>query len=335
VAIRSNVSASGSANIQDGSITESKIAAGSIDADHFKSGAFDALLDTAGISAAELAVLGAVTASAAELNVLDGIAATLTAAELSILDGVTATAAELNLLDGVTSSALVSKTYKFTYDFSVHNGGIATNEVQTLTIDATGGTFTAAWDGGTASSALAENITSADLQTALRALDTDLASVTVSGDGPHTITFAGAAVAAQPIGLTRLLFDGAALTGGAGDSVVVTTAGNTGVKTLTAANGQLPSDFVISGVISQCVTPATSGGAATIALGYTGAATQFCTATAYTDNMFDTSNQVTNVLADFGAHSATTAAVDVIATVADAALTAGKFLVWVTGFEGL
>lgn len=44
----------------------------------------------------------AVTSTAAELNILDGV--TATAAELNILDGVTATAAELNYVDGVTSS---------------------------------------------------------------------------------------------------------------------------------------------------------------------------------------------------------------------------------------
>ena len=37
------------------------------------------------------------SATAAELNILDGV--TATAAELNILDGVTSTAAELNLLD--------------------------------------------------------------------------------------------------------------------------------------------------------------------------------------------------------------------------------------------
>jgi len=42
------------------------------------------------------------TASAAELNVLDGV--TASTAELNILDGVTATANELNILDGVTAS---------------------------------------------------------------------------------------------------------------------------------------------------------------------------------------------------------------------------------------
>lgn len=48
-----------------------------------------------------IASLG-VTATAAELNVLDGI--TATTAELNILDGVTATTAELNILDGVTAT---------------------------------------------------------------------------------------------------------------------------------------------------------------------------------------------------------------------------------------
>lgn len=42
-----------------------------------------------------------VTATAAELNAMDGI--TSTVAELNILDGVTSTAAELNILDGVTA----------------------------------------------------------------------------------------------------------------------------------------------------------------------------------------------------------------------------------------
>lgn len=44
-----------------------------------------------------------VTATGAELNILDGV--TATAAELNILDTVTSTAAELNILDGVTSTA--------------------------------------------------------------------------------------------------------------------------------------------------------------------------------------------------------------------------------------
>ena len=47
--------------------------------------------------------LASVTATAAEVNILDGV--TATTAEINILDGVTATTAELNILDGVTATA--------------------------------------------------------------------------------------------------------------------------------------------------------------------------------------------------------------------------------------
>jgi microcystin-dependent protein len=53
-------------------------------------------------TAAELNILDGVTSTAAELNLLDGV--TATTAELNILDGVTATAAELNALDGITAT---------------------------------------------------------------------------------------------------------------------------------------------------------------------------------------------------------------------------------------
>ena len=53
-------------------------------------------------TAAELNIMDGVTATTAELNILDGV--TSTAAELNILDGVTSTTAELNILDGVTAT---------------------------------------------------------------------------------------------------------------------------------------------------------------------------------------------------------------------------------------
>ena len=57
------------------------------------------------LSASSTVTIGgtALTSTAAELNILDGV--TSTAAELNILDGVTSTAAELNILDGVTATA--------------------------------------------------------------------------------------------------------------------------------------------------------------------------------------------------------------------------------------
>jgi hypothetical protein len=53
-------------------------------------------------TASELNVLDGITASTAELNLLDGV--TASTAELNILDGVTASASEINLLDGSSSS---------------------------------------------------------------------------------------------------------------------------------------------------------------------------------------------------------------------------------------
>ena len=53
-------------------------------------------------TAAELNILDGVTSTASELNILDGV--TATASELNILDGVTSTTSELNILDGVTST---------------------------------------------------------------------------------------------------------------------------------------------------------------------------------------------------------------------------------------
>ena len=76
--------------------------------DHFRliKGAVKATFPnvTGAISATHTALDAAATfasgisASAAEINVLDGISAGLTAAELSILDGVTATTANINLV---------------------------------------------------------------------------------------------------------------------------------------------------------------------------------------------------------------------------------------------
>ena len=63
----------------------------------FKDGYFDGTVHTDAINLNGTAI----TSTAAEINILDGV--TSTAAELNILDGVTSTAAELNTLDGVTA----------------------------------------------------------------------------------------------------------------------------------------------------------------------------------------------------------------------------------------
>jgi hypothetical protein len=55
-------------------------------------------------TASELNVLDGITASTSELNILDGV--TADAAEINLLDGLTASTAELNLLDGVTATTI-------------------------------------------------------------------------------------------------------------------------------------------------------------------------------------------------------------------------------------
>ena len=71
-------------------------------------------------TAAELNILDGVTSTTAELNILDGV--TSTATELNILDGATVTASELNLLDGDTSVG-GSITLADADGFVVNDGG--------------------------------------------------------------------------------------------------------------------------------------------------------------------------------------------------------------------
>ena len=86
---------------------------------------------TFNVPANKLAIGGtAVTSTAAELNILDGV--TSTASELNILDGVTATASELNLLDGGTSvGSSITVTLDNTYNMYLVTGtgvGVATDD---------------------------------------------------------------------------------------------------------------------------------------------------------------------------------------------------------------
>jgi hypothetical protein len=100
---------------------------------------FADVIDLAGTAitstAAELNILDGVTSTAAELNILDGV--TSTAAELNILDGVTSTAAELNYSDGVTSNiqtqldtkgALLTDLSQFAATTSLQLKGVMSDE---------------------------------------------------------------------------------------------------------------------------------------------------------------------------------------------------------------
>ena len=88
------------------------------------------IMDGVTSTAAEINILDGVTSTAAELNILDGV--TSTTAELNILDGVTSTTAELNILDGVTSTAaelnILDGVTATTAELNIMDGVTATTE---------------------------------------------------------------------------------------------------------------------------------------------------------------------------------------------------------------
>lgn len=107
------------------------------------------------------------------------------------------------------------------------------NLVQVVTISGTptGGTFTLSW-GGSTSAAIAYNAAAAAVQTAVRAIRSELSAATVTGSagGPYTITLGVVGSASAPLSA-----DGALLTGGTSPKVTVAQA--TGVDTKLRAIG--------------------------------------------------------------------------------------------------
>jgi len=89
------------------------------------------IMDGVTSTTSELNILDGVTATASELNIMDGV--TSTTAELNILDGVTATASELNIMDGVTATTAELN----------HSDGVTSNIQTQLDAKATKGFVTA------------------------------------------------------------------------------------------------------------------------------------------------------------------------------------------------
>jgi hypothetical protein len=113
------------------------------------------------------------------------------------------------------------------------------DNVQTVTVTGspTGGTFTLS-SGGNTTAAIAYNAAASAVQTAIRALGTIWAAVTVSGSGggPYTVTFPAATSNVQPAA-APISGDGTALTGGTSPSVTVAAAGTGGTDTNLRAIG--------------------------------------------------------------------------------------------------
>ena len=104
------------------------------------------ILDGVTATAAELNILDGVTATAAELNIMDGV--TSTTAELNIMDGVTATAAEINYVDGVTSNVQTQLNTKAPSSSPTLSGTITiTGGTQSWTVSASGTNLTFAYNG--------------------------------------------------------------------------------------------------------------------------------------------------------------------------------------------
>lgn len=113
-----------------------------------------------------------------------------------IIDGTNLTGGAGEAVTTVTEGMALADVPELPIDpdlVSIYAGNALTNEVQTLTVNATGGTFTITFDGQTTGN-IAEAATGATIQTAMEALSNIVAGdVTVAGaaGGPWTFTFGG------------------------------------------------------------------------------------------------------------------------------------------------
>jgi len=104
------------------------------------------IMDGVTATTAELNIMDGVTATTAELNIMDGV--TATTAELNIMDGVTATAAEINYVDGVTSNVQTQLNAKAPSASPTLGGTITiTGGSQSWTVTASGTNLTFAYNG--------------------------------------------------------------------------------------------------------------------------------------------------------------------------------------------
>jgi len=121
----------------------------------------------------------------------------------------------------------------------------------------------------------------------------------------------------------KFLYNAAVIGGTAGAAYALTDDSNTAQT--------IPDNAVITNCYFELSDTITSGGSATIALGFTGDTDAFIAATAYNNAAFTATASTKNA----GVPVKTTAAVSVLATIATADLTAGTFFLWVEYYEGI
>lgn len=130
--------------------------------------------------------------------------------------------------DKIVKAGTVLGKVTATGKYGPYGGNV--NEVQTITVDAAGGTFTITFDGET-TAAIAYNAAASAVQAALLLLSNlDAGDVAVTGDagGPFTLTFGGKYAGQNVPAVTTGV---GSLTGGAGTAVVTTgTAGGSTVS---------------------------------------------------------------------------------------------------------
>ena len=166
----------------------------------------------------------AVTSTAAELNILDGV--TSTATELNILDGVTATTAELNLMDGGTS---VGTTAVASGDGLVTNDGGTMRQTNIDTFD-------------TYLSQTTKTLTNKTLTTPIIAEIDSGSSITLDATTDIILDAGGADVMLKDDGTTFGSF-----TNSSGELVIKSGSTPTAAITLSGANATIEGNLTVDG----------------------------------------------------------------------------------------
>jgi hypothetical protein len=188
-------------------------------------------LDGLTATTAELNILDGVTATATEINVLDGITSTTTelnkldgftgsTAELNLLDGVTATTSELNVLDGITATTTeLNYTDGVTSNIQTQLNGKATSAQGALADSAVQPDDDVTLGTVTADGLSVENNTGSKLT--FTSTDTTIAADDVIGEIDFYSSDASGIGAASRANISAVSADGA----GAGDVYIKTSTG--------------------------------------------------------------------------------------------------------------